>query len=154
MTTLAAPRLRSRILSSFDDPTELRNDWYQLLDRGRTNAINLTWEWQRNWWEFFGRGQLMLVTIEKRGRPSCIAPLFADDGMVFNICPEDHLDLVGDVTTESVEAILNSALDAVQHFQGLRLYFVPKSSPTAGCLQIAAEKFGMICIEESCIPSP
>jgi CelD/BcsL family acetyltransferase involved in cellulose biosynthesis len=45
-------------------------------------------------------------------------------------------------------------MERVPDFQGLRMYFVPKDSPTADCLQQAAERLGLFCIEESSIPSP
>jgi CelD/BcsL family acetyltransferase involved in cellulose biosynthesis len=154
MTTLTAPRLHAHVLSSFDDSALAPDLWNELLSRSHTNSINVTWQWQRNWWRFFGRGRLMLVVIEEAGRPVCIAPLFADDGMVFNICPEDHLDLIGDASSEIVEAIVRCTMERVPGFQGLRMYFVPKDSPTADCLQQVAERLGLVCIKESSIPSP
>jgi CelD/BcsL family acetyltransferase involved in cellulose biosynthesis len=154
MTTLTAPRLHARVLSSFDDSALTPDAWNELLSRSHTNTVNLTWQWQRNWWKNFGHGQLMLVVIEDAGRPVTIAPLFADDGMVFNICPEDHLDLIGSVSSEVVEAIVRCVMERVPNFQGLRMYFVPQGSPTAYCLQQAAERLGFYCIEELRFPSP
>ena len=73
----------------------------------------------------------MLIVVAKANRPVCIAPLFVADGMVFNFCPEDHLDFVGEVSNEIVAAIIRRAREHVPDFQGLRLYFIPQSSPTA-----------------------
>jgi CelD/BcsL family acetyltransferase involved in cellulose biosynthesis len=154
MNTLTAPSLHARVLSSFDDSSLSPNEWNDLLERSHTNAINLTWQWQRNWWKSFGRGRLMLVILEDADRPVCIAPLFVDDGMIFNVCPEDHLDLIGEVSRDSVEAIITCALENVPGFQGLRVYFVPQSSPTSHFLQQAATHFGFTCIQESSFPSP
>jgi CelD/BcsL family acetyltransferase involved in cellulose biosynthesis len=92
--------------------------------------------------------------IEEASRPVCIAPLFADDGMVFNICPEDHLDLIGEVSSEIVEAIVRCAMELVPNFQGLRMYFVPQGSTTVTCLHQAAERMGFFCTQESTLPSP
>ena len=72
MTTLTAPRLHARVLSSFDDSALAPGLWNELLSRSHTNAVNLTWQWQRNWWRFFGRGRLMLVVIEE-GRDDDVA---------------------------------------------------------------------------------
>ena len=154
MKMLALPRLHARVLSSFDDSALTPHRWNDLLHRGHTNAVNLTRQWQSNWWQFFGRGQLMLIVVAEASRPVCIAPLFVADGMVFNICPEDHLDFVGKVSTEIIAAIIRRAIEHVPDFQGLRLYFIPQSSPTARCVQDAAEQFGFSCIKESCFPSP
>lgn len=154
MTMLTAPSLHARVLSSFDDSALAPGLWNELLSRSHTNAVNLTWQWQRNWWKFFGHGRLLLVVIEEVSRHVCVAPLFADDGMVFNICPEDRLDLIGEVSSENVEAIIRCAMERVPNFQGLRLYFVPQGSPTGSCLQQAADRLGFICAQESSFPSP
>ena len=84
------------ILDGFDDPRlGGARRWAELLRRGDTDAANLTWEWQRSWWASFGKGRLLLVAAESGGEVTAVAPLFADGGMVFNICPEDRLDFVG-----------------------------------------------------------
>jgi hypothetical protein len=154
MTMLTATGLQTRVLTSFEDSGLSPGHWNELLDRSNTNAVNLTWQWQRNWWKFFGRGRLMLVVVEEANQPVCVAPLFADDDMVFNICPEDHLDLVGEVSSEILKAIITCAIESLPNFQGLRLYFLPQSSPTGYCLRQAAKHFGFTCIPESHFPSP
>jgi CelD/BcsL family acetyltransferase involved in cellulose biosynthesis len=144
-----------RIALSFDDPLVAPERWNRLLDRGCTNSVNLTYEWQRNWWEAFGRGELLLIVVEQDGHPICIAPLFADHGMIFNICPEDQLDFIGRAPgTHAMEAILECMLDRVPDFQGLRLYFVPQSSPTNESLRIVADHLGLVCFEENAFSSP
>src|SRR5688572_29503800 len=90
--------IKVRIASGFDDPLVAPARWNRLLDHGPTNSVNLTYQWQRNWWKTFGRGKLMLMVAEQAGGPLCIAPLFAEHGMVFNICPEDQLDFIGKVS--------------------------------------------------------
>jgi CelD/BcsL family acetyltransferase involved in cellulose biosynthesis len=155
MPQLSVPQLTTRIVSSFDDPAVAPHRWRRLLACGPTNAVNLTWEWQRNWWDAFGRGDLLLVVVEAEGAPLCIVPLFVQDGMVFNLCPEDHLDVVGNARSPDIwEAILEAVLNSVPSFEGMRLYFIPESSPTGIHLEQAAERFGLDCFQEACLPSP
>ena len=151
----ALPRLRTRIVSSFDDPVVNPQQWSNLLARGHTNAVNLTWQWQENWWNTFGRGQLMLVVVEREDEVVCIAPLFAEHGMVFNLCPEDLLDFAGDAgDPDLVEAVIQSLVEWLPSFQGLLLYFIPETSPTGTCLEQAAERLGYNCFRESCLVAP
>jgi CelD/BcsL family acetyltransferase involved in cellulose biosynthesis len=152
-TTLAT--IETRIASSFDDPAVDRNRWRRLMADGQTDSVNLTWEWQRNWWNSLGRGKLLLTVIEQDGEPLCIAPLFAEHGMVFNICPEDGLDIVGNVDgPRAIEALIQSLYDCVPDFMGLKLYFIPHTSPTRRYLQQAAEKLGLTCVCESSLAAP
>jgi len=146
--------LRARIVSSFDDPAVAPELWNRLLARGAADAVNLTWEWQRNWWNTFGRGRLLLVLIERDSEPICIAPLFVEDGMVFNICPEDQLDIVGSVTADVMEILLCAVLEYVPDFLGMKLYLYPDASTTSIELEGAAERLGLECFLESCLAAP
>jgi CelD/BcsL family acetyltransferase involved in cellulose biosynthesis len=165
MSTLARVRLktpaqpsanlRAQIISSFGDPLVAAHRWNHLLSRGHTDSVNLTCEWQRNWWTHFGGGRLFLVVVEDQSEPVCIAPLFVEQGMVFNICPEDQLDLVGQVMgPEVIEAVLRAVLEGVPNFQGMKLYFVPDTSPTSLYLEKAAKRLGLSCFRENCLAAP
>ena len=120
------PAINLRILHGFDDPAFSKNDWDKLLQSGDTDAVNLTWEWQRSWWRSFGRGKLLLLLAEKDGKPVALAPLFSDEGMIYNLFPEDVLDFVGDISDpEVLDALLRAAMAAVDNFLGFRFYFIP-----------------------------
>ena len=142
-------QVSAELLSGFEDPAIGPERWSKLLQAGETDAVNLTWHWQRCWWNAFGRGQLLLVAARRSRGLVALAPLFADSGMVFNICPEDHLDFVGDVSDPAtLEAILLAAQNCVRDFLGFRFYFVPETSPTGFRLQQAARRLGwIICCE-------
>jgi CelD/BcsL family acetyltransferase involved in cellulose biosynthesis len=144
-----------KVLSGFDDPALGPRVWSELLERGETNAVNLTWHWQRLWWEAFGRGQLLLVAASRGGELVALAPFFADSGMIFNICPEDHLDFVGDVSDPVVlDAILSTARDCVDNLLGFRFYFIPNRSATGPRLKAAAGRLGLIIHRDASLPSP
>jgi CelD/BcsL family acetyltransferase involved in cellulose biosynthesis len=152
-TLLAEPRVR--VANSFDDPLVARRRWTEMLACSPIDSVNLTWEWQRNWWNTFGRAELMLTVVERGQQPICIAPLFVEHGLVFNICPEDQLDLIGEVTgPETIEAILLSVLKQVDGFQGMKMYFVPHTSSTGVYLEQAAERIGLTCVREGCLAAP
>src|SRR6476620_2077774 len=74
---------KARIVRDFNDPIVSSKIWMHLLPRGEIDTVFLTWTWQRVWWEVFGRGQLLLIVIERNEEPVAIAPLFCDGGMVF-----------------------------------------------------------------------
>ena len=155
MCQTISARLNTRVISSFDDPAVAPSRWNRLLACGHTESVNLTWQWQRNWWNSFGRGDLLLIVIERDAEPICIAPLFAEDGWVFNLCPEDQLDLVGKVHgPEVIELIIQSLYERVPDFQGLRLYFIPHTSPTGAYLEQASERLGMACVREASLAAP
>jgi CelD/BcsL family acetyltransferase involved in cellulose biosynthesis len=150
-----ASTISVKVLTGFDDPALGPRVWGELLERGETNAVNLTWHWQRLWWQAFGRGQLLLIGAWRDGELVALAPLFADCGMVFNICPEDHLDFVGDVSDPLVlDAILSVARDSVATFLGFRFYFIPTPAATGARLHNAAKRLGLAIHREASLPSP
>ena len=149
------PAINVKILHGFDDPVFSKNDWDKLLQSGDTDAVNLTWEWQRCWWKSFGRGKLLLIVAEKAGKPVALAPLFSDGGMIYNLFPEDALDFVGDISDPDVlDALLTTARNAVNDFCGFRFYFIPSTSSTGKWLQESAARLNLICYEEGELPSP
>lgn len=147
--------ITTRILEGFDDPSFSQEHWTQLLRSGDTDAVNLTWLCQRLWWDAFGRGKLLLILAEKSGQPIALAPLFAEDGMIFNICPKDSLDFIGNISDSFIlDAILETARAQVPDFVGFRFYFIPNTSRTGQRLQESAVRLDLICYDEGDIPSP
>lgn len=146
---------RTRILNGLDDPSFPAALWNRLVARGETNAINMTWQMHAAWWEANGRGTLLPVIAERQGVPIALAPMFADGGMVFNICLLDHLDFIGDTRDPAVlEALLFAAREAVQGFLGFRFYFIPEDSPTSERLHAIAPRLGLQCVEEDALQCP
>jgi CelD/BcsL family acetyltransferase involved in cellulose biosynthesis len=139
------------VLRDFDEAPLSPDLWNELLQEGATPSVFMTHEWQRAWWDTFGRGQLLLV-LAHCDRPVALAPLFGDeDGMVYFIGSggSDYLDFLGDVSDPGVlAALLAAAADSVPSFAGFRFFHVPASSSTARVLQTAAEILGFAWVEE------
>ena len=62
---IARHTVRTRVLSGFDDPSFGPEPWANLLRRGDTDEVFLTWEWMRAWWDRLGKGQLLLIVAER-----------------------------------------------------------------------------------------
>lgn len=150
-----ATKIQTRLLTGFDDPSFGAEQWTQLLARGDTDSICLTWEVQRTWWETLGHGRLLLIAAERDGEVVALAPLFTDGGMIYNLCPEDYLDFVGDIgDPETLDALLNEARAQVAAFVGFQFYFIGDQSRTGRRLQDAAGRLGLKCFGESSLPAP
>ena len=147
----------ARVVCNFNDPAVASDRWTTLLRHGETDTVFLTWTWQRVWWEVFGRGQLLLVVVEREGEPIAITPLFRDGGMVFFVSSggSDYLEFIGDTSEEGVlEAILDAARSEAEGFVGFRFYHLPDRSQTGKRLQRAAAAFGLACFDEGELAAP
>jgi len=143
--------VRARVLSGFDDPSLGPERWEQLLRRGETDVVFLSWEWQRVWWETFGRGELLLIAAERDGELIALAPFYTDSGMVYFVGSggSDYLDFIGDTSdAEVLDALLETARECVPGFAGFELYFVSNASPTMKRLAEATVRLGLDCVEQ------
>ncbi len=150
-----ATKIQTRLLRGFDDPSFGAEEWTRLLPLGDTDAICMTREVQRTWWETLGHGRLLLIVAERDGRTVALAPLFTSGGMIFNLCPEDYLDFVGDIgDPEILDALLNEARAQVPDFCGFQFYFIGDQSRTGQRLRDAAARLGLTCFDEGALPAP
>ena len=144
--------VQTRILTGFDDPSFGREAWECLLHAGETNTVFLSWEWQRVWWETFGRGALLLIVAEQEGEPVALAPLYTDEGMIYFVgsgFESYHLDFIGHTNDPDVlDALLETAREATSNFVGYEFYFVADSTPTRARLEAAATRLGLECCEQ------
>jgi CelD/BcsL family acetyltransferase involved in cellulose biosynthesis len=136
-----------------------RVEWQRVLSRSDSNVVFLTREWQQTWWDAYGRGTLLLAAARQHGRIIALAPLFADDGMVYFIgsggCGSDYLDFIGDISgPETLDGLLAAARDRVRDFVGFRFYLVPDVSRTGGLLRAAASRLGLELCDEGQLPAP
>ncbi len=149
--------VRVHLLHDYADPALRGLDWQRLLAGGNTDTVFLTLEWQRAWWDVFGRGQLLLVFAEQDRQVVACAPLFCDGGMVFFVGSggSDYLDFVGGVNRPDVlPAMLAAAQEQAAGFVGFRFYHVPDRAPTGRLLQQAAPTLGLVCYDEGELAAP
>jgi CelD/BcsL family acetyltransferase involved in cellulose biosynthesis len=142
--------MQTRILSGFDDPHFGPEQWERLLHSGETDTIFLTREWQRLWWEVFGRGQLLLIVAEREGEVVALAPFYTDQGMIYFVgsgFESYHLDFIGDVSDpEVLDVLLETASACVPNFEGFEFYFVSERTQTR--LETAANRLGFDACEQ------
>ena len=149
--------IQTRILSGFDDPSFGREAWERLLHTGETDTVFLTWEWQRVWWEVFGRGELLLVVAERDGEVTALAPLYTDEGMIYFVGSggSDYLDFIGDTSDPDVlDALLETAREYVPGFLGFEFYMLLDSSRTGARLEAAAKRLGLDCCNFDDLAAP
>jgi CelD/BcsL family acetyltransferase involved in cellulose biosynthesis len=147
----------ARVLHGFDDTSFGAIQWQALLQQSPTDEVFLTWQWQRAWWESLGKGRLLLVLVERDGKPVALAPFYTASQMIFFLGSNaaDYLDFIGNISDpEVLDALLETARDYVSDFLGFHFYKVLESSPTAGLLQEAAPRLGLTCVEKKTWPAP
>ena len=146
-----------QILDGFEDARFGRERWNALVRRSETCVVFLTWEWQRAWWEVFGRGRLLLLLAQGEGAEAVLAPLFVDGGMAFLVGSggSDYLDLIGGTEDAALlMALLRAALRAEPELLGFRFYHVPKTSRTGMQLRAVADELELTCVDEGELVAP
>ncbi|MCL4394122.1 MAG: GNAT family N-acetyltransferase [Chloroflexi bacterium] len=121
---------------------KLKPEWNDLLHRGVSDTLFLTWEWQSTWWQHLGSGKLRIVALRgEDGALLGLAPLFEEAtaaglslSLVGCVDVSDYLDLIVDrAHADAVYAAFLDALTAPDFAPwtgGLHLCTVPESSPT------------------------
>ncbi len=71
--------LKLQVHTGVLDLEQLKEEWEILLEKSATNTPFQTWEWQWLWWQHFGTGELLVLTVRAHGGDLLgIAPLFGD----------------------------------------------------------------------------
>jgi len=126
----------------------LADAWRRLLSRSDTRPISQTLEFLEVWTASYGVDQLLLLGAERDGELVAIAPWFCTGGMVFflGVGEADYHDLVGDGHDPNVvTALVASAAELAEDFEGFKLHFFPESSRTPAALEEASRRLGWSC---------
>jgi CelD/BcsL family acetyltransferase involved in cellulose biosynthesis len=145
------------VLASFDHPAIGGDAWERWVEASSTRSVFQTRDWNRAWWDSFGRGELMLITGACGGEAVAMAPLFAEVGMGFFVASggSDYLDFLGDVSPPGLLSdILAAAMARIPGFIGFRFYHVPERSVTTRLLPEAAEDLGLVLFDEGSLQAP
>ena len=151
------PPVTYRLLTGFDDPSAGEQTWNALLGTGSGNVIFMTHQWQRVWWEVFGRGTLLIIIAEQEEKVIAIAPLFSDGGMIFFVGSggSDYLDFIGDYSDPAVlPNMLRLAKESVSVFLGFRFYHVREDSSTKELIFAAERENQWRAFDEGELPAP
>lgn len=62
------------IISDPQEAWEISDEWTDLAERSWDSEPFLTAEWNRAWWEAFGAGEMVLVTVRRAGRLVAVGP--------------------------------------------------------------------------------
>jgi len=83
----------------------------RVLATGESDVVFLTWHWQSAWWKTFGRGELLLIAVERDGEVIALAPLFTEAGMIYFVGSggSDYLNFIGDILYFLVNPRLRSS---------------------------------------------
>lgn len=131
--------------------------WNRVLAMSSTRTIFQTLAWQQAWWEVFGRGKLLLVALYDDQRLMALAPLFADEGMIFLVGSggSDYLDFLGAVSRPDwLRPMLDLARSNTSPFLGFRFYHLPAGSATVETLQRLSSETDMDCVYEGALEAP
>lgn len=145
-------------------PSELKEEWNQLLAEGVLHVPFLRFEYLEDWWQTRGGGEwplasrLAILAASEKGKLVGIAPFFIADHqdqkrllLLGSIEISDFLDLI--VSQEHIELFLTAVLGYCnEHFipQGIQtidLYNLLEDSPTVAAINAVAEdaKFKVSC---------
>lgn len=113
---------------------ELKDKWFKLLEDSLLNNVFLTPQFQKTWWQVFGRGELCLWQIKNEaGELMGVAPLFLDESNLSFLgdrTVSDYLDFIPKKDNEKVFYELLSEKLETKNWQMLKLISIPEKSLT------------------------
>lgn len=152
---MSSSAITVRRLTGFEEADPIQ--WNRLLSEGGAKTVFLTWEWQKTWWDTFGRGDLLLLFAERNGRVEALAPFFLDGGMAFLVGSggSDYLDFIGSAADpELLLALLGKVRELQPELVGIRLYHVPEDSPTSQALESIRQRLPDQVFREESLVAP
>lgn len=132
------------VIDSFEHNKLDCETWNKLLPDSATNEIFQTWQYQSTWWNSFGRGQLMLVTVSYEDTIKAILPFFEDSSMLYLVGSggSDYLDVIGNFSVREFTEAWLFATKKVKNYSGTVFYHLKESSRTTSLIKEAAHKAG------------
>jgi hypothetical protein len=122
-------------ISGFDHISPV--SWNKLVISSPTNGIFQTWEYQKAWWQVFGRGELILIGVYRNNNLIAIAPFFTVEGMIYLVGSggSDYLDIIGEIGNNSFDQLLLFTSNLIPGFKGFVFYHSPEYSHFTSLLQ-------------------
>ena len=70
------------MIKVFQDFSEVEDIWESLVPKSQTATLFQTFEWQKNWWEHFGKGKIWLLEIKEGEELIGLASFEEKDGVL------------------------------------------------------------------------
>jgi len=130
----------------------LAGEWNALLHRSPSDTIFLTWEWQKTWWTWLGKGELRLITVRDEAdrlvgiAPLCLEVVERRKTLSFVGCVEvsDYLDVI--ISPDQPEQVCRAFFDVLEspdlEWELMDLCNIPSTSLTLQHFAGAAEARG------------
>ena len=157
-------RIQIRVVDRLADFERLRPAWTELVSRGRSSFVFMTWEWCYTWWQHFaGDRQLFILVVSRGDEPIGIIPLmrYVRPNVVhehrrclhfIGFRPEQRWNDWMDFPTTDKPAAIPAALRYLaghQHlWDVLDLWDIPEDSETIQRLESTAQGRGLPCLSE------
>lgn len=143
---------------------QLAGRWDDLVEPGRSNTFFSHLTWQKTWWQYLQRGDLLIIAVQDdAGNLLGIAPWFIEQLEHKNVirfigCVDvtDYMDIVAH--DKDKEAVLQASLDfllgnGAPPWDLIDLCNLPESSPTVALLPRLAANYGLeanVAVQEVC----
>lgn len=149
-TCLSVEVLEGNIFAELHDP------WEALLQRTYDNRLFLTPDWVRVWWQHFGSGEPLFVTVRDGQELRALLPLQVIERfgqrvltLLGDAAVTDYLDALAE--REEAQPLLQQSWRAALgelRFDRIELRHVPASSPLIPALQAVAPAHHLAVLEE------
>ena len=141
------------MIKVFQDFSEAEDIWKSLVPKSQTATLFQTFEWQKNWWEHFGKGKFWLLKIKENEEPIGFASFEEKEG-ILNFLGTNEV-LGGELVTDYGDIVAKSGREEEcwrEIFEFLKfpkdLHFVREESPSLPVLK----KLGAKVEEEDAAP--
>ena len=143
----------------------LKEKWNSLLKENATKTVELSYEWQLNYWKYFNENSKLFVVIVKEGHDIVgIAPLKITNIRRFGIRvrrlefiagkESNYQDfIIGNNKDSVIQCIFQFIIDNRNHWDLLSLVNIPETSRTIICIDdsIGKQFFGLVKDIHKCI---
>jgi CelD/BcsL family acetyltransferase involved in cellulose biosynthesis len=69
--------MQVRVIDSPEELSEIRSSWDTLLEAAEAASVFMSWEWNHNWWKYYGRNHGMrIITVWEQGHLKAVLPLY------------------------------------------------------------------------------
>lgn len=112
------------MIKTFDNFGEVENVWSKSVEESQTATFFQTFEWQKNWWDHFGKGKLWLLEIKEGEELIGLASFEERDGILNFLGTNKVLD--GELVTDYGDIVAKQGKEEECWGQILGFFEIPK----------------------------